>query len=396
MFALLFARVAPLVKRGCGYPELAACLANSLLFQQLRAGKWTAHGEQFVGLDSLPSKNTFYNELADALNDCYNIRYGLTTAASKEIKVHTVRRVLELGADRNFDDKTCDLLAVYLGYPNWAAYRMRGYMPPPAPPKSPPTRKWAWWAALAGIALLVLAAGWQYSWRSGAIPADHERLKLVHTTATKAPSGQVGDLFRRLGRLPELACAVRKNGLLPRRSIEFFRQPNPRRRARRLLPRLPQLPRLGPFGRCHALRDAGYEQRKAWRTVGLRREHRFGRHQAPRLLQCASSQRRPVRPRGCSRNRTQRQQKSRLKALGVRMDDWCVLAMEILNQEAVIFINGQEALRFNYREELGALHGIQFYLKGSGAVDWVRVTDLKDNQVKYFDDFLGEEAVSAR
>jgi len=73
-----------------------------------------------------------------------------------------------------------------------------------------------------------------------------------------------------------------------------------------------------------------------------------------------------------------------------------VLAMEILNQEAVIFINGQEALRFNYREELGALHGIQFYLKGSGAVDWVRVTDLKDNQVKYFDDFLGEEAVSAR
>ncbi len=85
-----------------------------------------------------------------------------------------------------------------------------------------------------------------------------------------------------------------------------------------------------------------------------------------------------------------------LKALGIKMDDWCVLAMQILDHEAVISIDGKEALRIPYREELGDLRGIQFYIKGSGAVDWVRITDLKDNKVKYFDDFLGEKAVAER
>lgn len=45
-----------------------------------------------------------------------------------------------------------------------------------------------------------------------------------------------------------------------------------------------------------------------------------------------------------------------------------------------------------YREPLGDLRGIQFYLKGAGAVDWVRVTDLEENKVKFFDDFQ-EEAI---
>jgi hypothetical protein len=81
-----------------------------------------------------------------------------------------------------------------------------------------------------------------------------------------------------------------------------------------------------------------------------------------------------------------------LKGLGYAMNDWCVLSMRIENKKAVVFINGKEALTMTYREPLGGLRGIQFYLKGSGAVDWVRVTDLKGKEVKFFDDFL-EEAV---
>ena len=85
-----------------------------------------------------------------------------------------------------------------------------------------------------------------------------------------------------------------------------------------------------------------------------------------------------------------------LKALGFQMDDWCVLSMRIENHTAVIRIDGREVLSIPYRESLGKLRGIQFYLKGSGAVDWVRVTDLKANEVKYFDDFVGEKAVAKR
>ena len=85
-----------------------------------------------------------------------------------------------------------------------------------------------------------------------------------------------------------------------------------------------------------------------------------------------------------------------LKALGYLMDDWCTLAMRIENQTAVIFIDGKEKLTIPYREALGDLRGIQFYFKGSGAVDWVRVTDLKDDKVKFFDDFLAEKAVTER
>lgn len=83
-----------------------------------------------------------------------------------------------------------------------------------------------------------------------------------------------------------------------------------------------------------------------------------------------------------------------LKALGFTMTDWCVLSMRIENHTAVIRIDGKEALSIPYRESLGKLRGIQFYMKGSGAVDWVKVTDLEANEVKYFDDFLGEKAVA--
>lgn len=418
------------------------------------AEKWASHGERFLGVEGLRSKNAFYNDLADALNDQYKIRYGLAAASEKEIKDHTVRRVLEKGSARNFDDKTCDLLAVYLGYPNWAAYRMREYLPPSAPAKLRPTRKRIMWAALAGIALLALAAaGWQYSWRSGAIPADHERLKLVNTTAAKAPTKLVVhyDLRGMDPRQALIMCGT--NSVIPQLEqgqITFevlLAQAAPIQLfvANKLVCAIPvvihsegwegylslRVPlektvfyhdgllnfpaNLIPEGEHEDyypaflnFRDYGLSaDAMRFETRVMNNEKLGGQWAYDVSIDLVGTKHRAyfnvLAPNavlyaraGAAETELSGSKNHDLKALGIRMDDWCVLAMEILSQEAVIFINGQEALRFNYREELGALHGIQFYLKGSGAVDWVRVTDLKSNKLKFFDDFLGEEAVSAR
>jgi len=417
--------------------------------------KWTAHGEEFVGVEGLPSKNAFYHELADALNDAYKIRYGLATAATKEIKVHTVRRILEQGADRNFDDKTRDVLAVYLGYANWAAYRMREHLPQSSATatRMRPVEKRAFWMALAGIGLLVLAAGWLYGSRDGKIPADDERLILIGTATLTAPAkvavrydlrgldprqarvvfdsksvkpqleqGQLTfeillaqaapiQLYVADKLVCEVPVAVYSTGwegyLNLRVPIEksAFYQNGQLHFSPNLVPRdqradyYPAFLNFRDYGlSADAMR---FEARVLnnekigglWAydvsvdLVGTKHRAYFN-VLAPDAILYAHA--------GAGKTELSGSNNPNLQGLGVKMEDWCVLTMQLLNQQAVILIDGKEALRFPYQEALGELRGIQFYIKGSGAVDWVRITDLKDNKVKYFDDFLGEEAAAER
>ncbi|WP_373512254.1 hypothetical protein [Persicitalea sp.] len=413
--------------------------------------KWTSHGLQFAGVERLPSKNAFYHDLADALNEAYKERYGLATAAEKEIKAHTVRRVMEEGPGRNFDDKTCDLLAVYLGYANWPAYQMRHRLKHPLAGRLSSAAKWG----LAGVLALVILLGlgslfWQ---RDGAIPPDDERLTLVKISSAKAPAkvlvrydlrgldprqtyivcgksnvvpqleqGQLTfevllaqsapvQLFVEDELVCEIPVMLETEGWegylglrIPLEKSSFYRD-GLLHSPRNLVPNdsredyYPAFINFRDYGlaadaMCFEARVLNNEKIGGQWAYDVSVDLVGSRHRAyfnvlaPDAILYARA--------GVAETELSGSKNPNLKALGIKMDDWCVLSMQILGHEAVILIDGQEALRFPYREELGDLRGIQFYIKGSGAVDWVRVTDLKDGKVKYFDDFLGEKTVAGR
>lgn len=415
------------------------------------ATKWTSHGSAFTGVEELPSKNAFYNDLADALNDAYKNRYGIHAAAHREIKVHTVRRIMEEGPTRNYDERTRDLVAVYLGYDSWLSYRIGVDATSPAPGRSVPLLRRGLLAGIVAVALLTLGSLHWYGNQRTLSP--DERLVLIGDSLVHAP-GQVKVHYDLRGLdfdRAYVACGAvqvvpqREDGMLtftadmpqsssvqlyvddklvtelpiliqsdgwqgfmsmrvPLEKETFYRDgllrlPSelyPAANGKEYYPAFLNFREYGLSAdamlfEARVLNNAAIGGQWAYDVsvdlVGSRQRAYFN-VLAPDALLYAQAGVAEVRRTG-SKDKA-------LKALGFTMADWCVLSMRIENQRAVIRIDGREAISMDYRESLGELRGIQFYLKGSGAVDWVRVTDLKANEIKYFDDFLGEKAVAKR
>lgn len=413
--------------------------------------KWTDHGPAFAGVEELPSKNAFYNDLADALNDAYKNRYGIHAAAHREIKVHTVRRVMEEGAVRNYDERTRDLLAVYLGYESWIDYRMGRSDVPSSTPKSP--SRAVRWGLLAAAVVTLLALGSLYWYSNQTTLRPGERLTLVGDSLVHAP-GAVKVHYDLRGLDFERAYVAhgakqiipqRKEGVLtfdvdmpqsspvqlyvddrlmtevpvlvesdgwqgfmnlrvPLEKSTFYRDgllhlPGslyPTANGKEYYPAFLNVREYGVSAdamlfEARVLNNAAIGGLWAYDVsvdlVGSQQRAYFN-VLAPDALLYAQA--------GVAEAKRTGSKDEGLKGLGFKMDDWCVLSMRIENHTAVIRIDGKEALSIPYRESLGKLRGIQFYMKGSGAVDWVKVTDLEVNQVKYFDDFLGEKIVAKR
>ena len=407
--------------------------------------KWTDHGPAFAGVEELPSKNAFYNDLADALNDAYKNRYGIHAAAHREIKVHTVRRIMEEGAARNYDERTRDLLAVYLGYESWIAYRMgRGDAPSPASKSPSGASRWG----LLAVAGMLLALGGLYWYGTPRTLLPGERLTLLGDSLVHAP-GQVkvhydlrglefGQAYVSHGaqqvvvqrneggmtfaveraqsgpvqlyvddklvtQVPVLVVSDGWEGFMnlrvPLEKSTFYRNgllhlPSgmyPTANGQEYYPAFLNFREYGLSAdamlfEARVLNNAAIGGQWAYDVsvdlVGSRQRAYFN-VLAPDAVLYAQA--------GVAETKRMGSKDQTLKALGFTMNDWCVLSMRIENHTAVIRIDGKEALSIPYRESLGKLRGIQFYMKGSGAVDWVKVTDLEANKVKYFDDFLGEK-----
>jgi hypothetical protein len=417
------------------------------------------HGDAFRGIENLPSKNAFYHDLTDVLNERFITKYGAGAAYVKGIKPHTIRRVFEEGTRRNYDDKTRDMLAVYLGYANWAAYQMRAELPqaaqPGEVPYQPQTARVAEitltipkYALVALVGFIVLLAGGYYAYSGWLDQPQGDRLTVLSVSSPLAPAQVVVryDLRGLDYRQAYIACGETQVVPQNKEGILTFEVTVPQHNPVLLfvdgkilaevtqniesdgwegyldlrIPldkksfyqkghlRLPYHPssannqeeyytaflNFQDYGlsadamlfEARVLNNAKIEGQWAYDVsvdlVGTR--HRaFFNVLAPDAILYAHAGIAEVELKGSKH--------PELKGLGYTMEDWCVLSMRIENKKAVIFIDGKVALTMDYREELGDLRGIQFYLKGSGAVDWVRVTDLKESKVKFFDDFLGEE-----
>lgn len=406
------------------------------------------HGVTFDGVSTLPSKSAFYSDLVDDINKVYKEKFGLDAAARKEIKVHTVRRIMEEGSSRSYDEKTCDLLAAYVGYPNWAAYQVRTELKntDPTPVGRKPSKRLVTIGILTAVLLAIGAVYWQIAPQP---PRQKEYLKLLRRTSDTVP-GKVTINYDLTG-LDFRKVSIIYDGMRiipPQERGEYsFDIIQPGMGAVRLylneelLYQLPILTRskgwqgyvnllvpveenmfysngrlqLGPiyvpanFGKDYysaflnyrnygvSADDMLFETRVLnnekvggiWAydvsidLVGLKKRIYFNILSPEAILYSR------IGVAGVEMNGASNPD---LKALCIPMDDWRTVGMRVKDKVAWVLIDGKEVFQVPYEKELGELVGIQLYLKGSGAVDWVRVTDLSSNQVKYFDDFVSTEA----
>lgn len=75
-----------------------------------------------------------------------------------------------------------------------------------------------------------------------------------------------------------------------------------------------------------------------------------------------------------------------LNKLGIDLSFWRNVKVVLKNQIASIFLDEELIFESPYKGKLGSLTGIQYYIKGRGAVDNVKVSKL-NGEVVFEDDF---------
>ncbi len=100
--------------------KLQYCLISKIADEWSQ--KWAAdHGSVFNGVDDLPSKNLFFEELRIDITCCIEEQRG---RVSKEdyISKDTLLRFLDKDYDYGFSKKTLDIISVYCGYDSWQSF----------------------------------------------------------------------------------------------------------------------------------------------------------------------------------------------------------------------------------------------------------------------------------
>ena len=75
-----------------------------------------------------------------------------------------------------------------------------------------------------------------------------------------------------------------------------------------------------------------------------------------------------------------------LDKLGINFDDWNIVKVKTHNNRLKIFVNNEELYDFPYKGKIGILKFMQIYFKGTGSVDWVKISDL-EGKILYNEDF---------
>ncbi len=79
-----------------------------------------------------------------------------------------------------------------------------------------------------------------------------------------------------------------------------------------------------------------------------------------------------------------------LSVFGADLSCWNKLKCEVTNKKVALFVNQKLVYSLSYKKPMGKIMGINFSFQGTGAVDYVRLSDGK-NKVVYEDDFDVEE-----
>lgn len=124
-------------------------------FQKHWKEAWYIHGTSFSGIENIHNKNSFYEHVKDQIDLKLNEKYGLVSAASKSISKDSIRRFFT-DASKGFDDKTLNAFLTFIGSEdNWEAYKLKAGNHTHQKDKRRGVR--ALWAT--GVVIMLLAAG---------------------------------------------------------------------------------------------------------------------------------------------------------------------------------------------------------------------------------------------
>ncbi len=77
---------------------------------------------------------------------------------------------------------------------------------------------------------------------------------------------------------------------------------------------------------------------------------------------------------------------SDLTFLALDLSEWNILRIEVEDKNAAVLLNNVKVYEETYEQTSGEIKGLQFRFKGSGMVDDVLLTSVKNDTV-YYDDF---------
>ncbi|AWV99027.1 hypothetical protein [Arcticibacterium luteifluviistationis] len=128
--------------------------------------KQVTFAEKYEGLDSISNKDGFYKEIKDEVDEALSKKFGLAIASRRSVSKDSIRRFLDLSYNKSFSDKNKDAFSVYLGYEHFKDFCLKN-----ANAKEPATqlgdRKSKWYLPLAALVVFGLAfIYWTYGGQS--------------------------------------------------------------------------------------------------------------------------------------------------------------------------------------------------------------------------------------
>ena len=81
------------------------------------------------------------------------------------------------------------------------------------------------------------------------------------------------------------------------------------------------------------------------------------------------------------------QRRSNLPFLVRNLNEYSVVKIKCANNIASFFHNDTLLMSLPYLGQICSISKMNFWFKGSGSIDWIKVTNLDDNKIAYFEDF---------
>lgn len=76
-----------------------------------------------------------------------------------------------------------------------------------------------------------------------------------------------------------------------------------------------------------------------------------------------------------------------LSFMDLNLQEWQIIKIKIKDRVAYLYVNDKEIYRIKCEDNLGLIKQINYNFKGSGSVDWVKLSNSHTGKIIYFDDF---------
>ncbi len=77
-----------------------------------------------------------------------------------------------------------------------------------------------------------------------------------------------------------------------------------------------------------------------------------------------------------------------LPFLDTNLQDWRIIKIQLKNKIMTLFLDGENIFHMPYQGTLSEIKGIRVTFKGSGSVDWLKLSNSYNKEIIFFDDFI--------